>query len=59
MEANLDSDDVVISVGMSESTPDDHDPMDAFGRADQLMYVRKQQLKEMHAGKTGKSDGLV
>ena len=59
VEANLGSDDVVISVGMSESTPDDHDPMDAFGRADQLMYVRKQQLKEMHAGKTGKSDGLV
>ena len=51
VEENVGSDDVVISIGMSESMPDDRDTMDTFGRADHLMYDRKQQLKEMDAKK--------
>ena len=49
VEANVTGDGAVISVGMSESMPDDYDVGDVFGRADQLMYARKQQLKEMEA----------
>ena len=47
VEANIGSNEVVISVGMAEYTPDDRSIEEVFGRADHLMYVRKAQLKKM------------
>ena len=49
VEENIGTDGVVISVGMSERMPEDGRVEDIFKRADQLMYERKKQLKEMGA----------
>ncbi len=46
---------VVISIGYSELTPEDQLLHDVFERADQMMYKRKQQLKQM--GAPTRSDG--
>ncbi len=49
VEANIGTDDVVISVGCSTIEPGDEQLHDAFTRADQLMYERKKELKSMGA----------
>lgn len=49
VEKNIGTDGVVISVGMSDFTPEDGAVKDIFTRADHLMYERKKQLKEMGA----------
>ena len=49
VEENISTEGVVISAGMAELTPEDDYVEDVFKRADHLMYVRKQQLKEMGA----------
>ncbi len=47
-EANIGSDDVVISAGISDFDPAvDTGMQSVFARADSLMYEHKQQLKEM------------
>ncbi len=49
VEENIDTDNVVISIGYSEFTGEDQQVHDVFERADQMMYKRKKQLKEMGA----------
>ena len=49
IEENIKKKEVVISIGYSELTPEDKLVRDIFERADQMMYKRKQQLKQMGA----------
>ena len=49
IEENIQKKKVVISIGYSELTPEDQLVHDVFERADQMMYKRKQQLKQMGA----------
>jgi diguanylate cyclase (GGDEF)-like protein len=49
IEENISKKEVVISIGYSELTPEDKHVHDIFERADQMMYKRKQQLKQMGA----------
>ncbi|MBR5369106.1 MAG: diguanylate cyclase [Lachnospiraceae bacterium] len=49
VEANICTDEVVISIGCSTLEPGDEQLHDAFTRADQLMYDRKKELKSMGA----------
>ena len=49
VEANISTDEVVISIGCSTLEPGDEQLHDAFTRADQLMYDRKKELKSMGA----------
>ena len=49
VEENIKKKKVVISIGYSELTPEDQLVHDVFERADQMMYKRKQQLKQMGA----------
>ena len=49
IEGNVKTKDVVISIGYSELTPEDQRVFDVFERADQMMYKRKQELKQMGA----------
>ena len=49
VEANISTDEVVISIGCSTLEPGDEQLHDAFTRADQLMYERKKELKSMGA----------
>ncbi len=49
IENNILRKEVVISIGYSELTPDDQLLHDVFERADQMMYQRKQHLKQMGA----------
>ena len=49
IEENIKKKEVVISIGHSELTPEDQVVHDIFERADQMMYQRKQQLKQMGA----------
>ncbi|MBQ7566341.1 MAG: amino acid permease [Oscillospiraceae bacterium] len=49
IEANIGTDNVVISLGLSELTETDRTFHAVFERADNLMYKRKQQLKAMGA----------
>ncbi|MCR5355999.1 MAG: GGDEF domain-containing protein [Lachnospiraceae bacterium] len=49
IEDNIKKKEVVISIGYSELTPEDQMVHDVFERADQIMYKRKQQLKQMGA----------
>ncbi len=49
IEENIKKKEVVISIGYSELKPENQLVHDAFERADQMMYKRKQQLKQMGA----------
>ena len=49
IEENIKKKEVVISIGYSELTNDDQLVHDVFERADQMMYKRKQELKQMGA----------
>lgn len=49
VEANISTDDVVISIGYSVLTAEDEQLRDVFARADQMMYERKKELKGMGA----------
>ncbi len=49
IEENIKKKEVVISIGYSELKPEDQLVHDVFERADQMMYERKQQLKQMGA----------
>ena len=49
IEENVKKKKAVVSIGYSELTPDDQLVHDVFERADQMMYQRKQQLKQMGA----------
>ncbi|MBP5158682.1 MAG: GGDEF domain-containing protein [Lachnospiraceae bacterium] len=49
VEANIDTDNVVVSVGYSVLEPDDRELRDAMERADKMMYERKAALKAMGA----------
>lgn len=49
IEKNIEKNEVVISIGYSELMPEDQLVHDVFERADQMMYKRKQQLKQMGA----------
>jgi diguanylate cyclase (GGDEF)-like protein len=49
IEENIKKKEVVISIGYSTLTPEDQMVHDVFERADQMMYERKQQLKQMGA----------
>lgn len=49
IEENVKKKKTVVSIGYSELTPDDQLVHDVFERADQMMYQRKQQLKQMGA----------
>ena len=49
IEDNIAIDDVVISMGYSVLQPEDGLLHDVFERADQMMYQRKKELKEMGA----------
>lgn len=49
VEENIQKDAVVISIGHSTLKPEDEQLRDVFERADQMMYTRKKQLKEMGA----------
>ena len=49
IEENIPKKEVVISIGYSKLTPEDQLLHDVFERADQMMYERKQKLKEMGA----------
>ncbi len=48
-KANIGTDQVVISAGLSEYHPGDQNIHAVFERADQLMYQNKQALKQMGA----------
>ena len=54
VEENIEKNEVVVSIGYSELTPEDQMVHDVFERADQMMYKRKKQLKQM--GATTRSD---
>ncbi|MBQ7564260.1 MAG: GGDEF domain-containing protein [Lachnospiraceae bacterium] len=49
VEENIKTKEVVISIGYSSLMPGDKQLHDVFERADQMMYQRKKQLKEMGA----------
>ncbi len=49
MEANIKTGGVVISIGYSALKPEDELLRDVFERADQMMYERKKELKQMGA----------
>ncbi len=49
IEENIGKKEVVISIGYSVLTPEDRQLRDVFERADQMMYQRKKELKEMGA----------
>lgn len=49
VEENIKKNEVVVSIGYSELTPEDQMVHDVFERADQMMYKRKKQLKQMGA----------
>ncbi len=49
IEANIATDGVVISIGYSTLEPNDERLHDVFERADQMMYERKKELKQMGA----------
>ena len=49
IEENIRKKEVVISIGYSKLTPEDQLLHDVFERADQMMYERKKQLKQMGA----------
>lgn len=49
VEANIQADAVVISVGYATLTPEDRRLRDVFERADNMMYERKMELKAMGA----------
>ena len=49
VEKNIKENDVVVSIGYSVLGPGDSQLKDVFERADQMMYERKKQLKEMGA----------
>ena len=49
VEANLKKDAVVVAAGYSVLEPDDQQLRDVFDRADQMMYERKKELKDMGA----------
>ncbi len=49
IEDNVKKKELVISIGYSELTPEDQMVHDVFERADQMMYKRKQELKQMGA----------
>ena len=47
VEANIKNNSVVVSIGYSVWKKDDRYLNDVFGRADQMMYERKKELKAM------------
>ncbi len=47
IEENMEKNKVVIAIGYSELTPEDRLVHEIFERADQMMYKRKAQLKQM------------
>ena len=49
VEANIEKNEVVVSIGYSVLQETDQQVHDVFERADKLMYERKQQLKSMGA----------
>ena len=49
IEENIKTDEVVVSIGYSTLQPDDEQLHDLFERADQMMYERKKELKNMGA----------
>ena len=49
IEANIEKDGVVISIGYAVLEPGDKHLRDVFERADQMMYERKKELKAMGA----------
>ncbi|MBR6390885.1 MAG: GGDEF domain-containing protein [Lachnospiraceae bacterium] len=49
VEENIKEGAVVVSIGYSSLKPDDRELSDVFGRADQMMYERKKELKAMGA----------
>ena len=49
IEDNIEKNAVVISIGFASLTPEDTQLRDVFERADQMMYKRKKELKEMGA----------
>ncbi|MCR5507187.1 MAG: diguanylate cyclase [Lachnospiraceae bacterium] len=49
IEDNIKNKEVIISIGYSVLKPEDQLVHDVFERADQMMYKRKQQLKQMGA----------
>lgn len=49
VEDHIKKQEVVVSIGYSKLTPEDQLVHDVFERADQMMYKRKQQLKQMGA----------
>ena len=49
VEENITGNAVVVAVGNAELTPQDTQVRDVFERADQVMYRRKGELKEMGA----------
>ncbi|MCR4591237.1 MAG: GGDEF domain-containing protein [Lachnospiraceae bacterium] len=48
-EANIGKDAVVVAIGYSVLEQDDRQLRDVFERADQMMYERKKELKDMGA----------
>ena len=49
VEEHIKTKEVVVSIGYSVLKPEDEQLHDVFERADQMMYKRKKQLKEMGA----------
>ncbi|MCR4648561.1 MAG: diguanylate cyclase, partial [Lachnospiraceae bacterium] len=49
IEENIEKGKVVVSIGYSVLQEGDKEIHDIFARADQMMYERKKQLKEMGA----------
>ena len=49
VEENITKKEVVVSIGYSTLTPEDQMLHDVFERADQMMYKRKKELKQMGA----------
>ena len=53
IEENIKKKEVVVSIGYSNLTPEDQMVHDVFERADEMMYQRKQELKQMGAPTRG------
>ena len=49
VEENIKENEVVVSIGHSVLTQEDHQLRDVFERADTMMYERKKELKSMGA----------
>ncbi len=49
VEANIRTNEVVVSIGYSTLMPEDEQVHDIFERADHMMYERKKELKSMGA----------